>query len=225
MLDTDRPVTRRRMLATILSLLCAPIFAASAATPSPPTGTSLHLVQRFEVAVGTRRPAITEDHQLYVDGNKLAMRSAKSWLLVRQDLQAAWIMNADRQMLSKVPLSRLGATAAAMNSIVPSVPPFRSTGESKTIVGLACRIYRGELKEISVEACLTRELKTLERFQSFLGMRPETPGIPLELIVTIREPQKERVTITQRITRVNPGPIDHAVFAPPAERPLPPARQ
>ncbi len=79
---------------------------------------------------------------------------------------------------------------------MPSPLPFRSTGESKTIAGHACRVYRGELNDITAEACVTREFATLERLQALPGMRPEVPGIPLELIVTVRQPGKDRVTFT-----------------------------
>lgn len=222
---TERPVSHRYVLATMLAVVCAPIIPATAATPPQPAETLLHLVQRTEIAVGGRRPAVTEDHQLYVDGKKLVIRSAKSWLLVRQDLQTAWVMDADRRAISRIPVSQLGAPAALAVKGLAQPPAFRATGETKTIAGLACRIYRGALKEITVEACLTRELVALERFQALLGGPHEVPGVALELIVSLEHPGKERVTFTQRVTRVTIEPLDQALFAPPVAPPQPPQKR
>jgi len=205
----------------LLSLALMAGLHPSAVAASPDRAQALHLTQRFEIAVGDRQPAVAEDRQLYVDGDKLALKALKSWLLIRRDLGTAWVMDERRHSLSSIPVARLSAAGAAMHDAVqkalPNPPPFTPTGESKTIAGLPCRIYHGSLKELTVEACLTRELPALHPFQQLFGPPSQTPGIPLELIITMQQPGNERVSITQRITRVTRGAIDPTIFAPPRQ--------
>lgn len=177
----------------------------------------LHLVQRFELLAGNRS-IYEQDHDLFVQGNMLVMHSGQTWFLVRNDLQTAWLMDENRRALSTIPVSQI-IDKSLTGTHAPPSPPLRPTGESKTIAGYACRVYRGHHNEVSADTCLTRNLPALEQFQTLFGARPETPGIPLELIITMQQPGKDRVTFTQRVTRVTVGPVDPALFAPPTAAP------
>lgn len=205
-----------RLAALVLAILAAPGVARAA---------DLHLVQQFEIRQDAT-PLLTEQRDIYVQGTNLALRNAQRWLLIRPDLQQAWLLTADRQLVSHIPLDELRTTGAdAMTHASPlgPLPPLAPTNEVKSLHGLSCRVHRAATSILSVEACVTRDLAALEQFQFLLGGGPEIPGVPLSFRIVVQAPNQPPYAIRQSLLRVETTRLDSALFAPPAKAPAPTA--
>ena len=67
-------------------------------------GADLHLVQQFEIRQGTTT-LLQEQRELFQQGNAVILRNPTHHFLIRGDLQRAWLLDADRQIVSEVPSS------------------------------------------------------------------------------------------------------------------------
>jgi hypothetical protein len=203
---------RRHALAT----LC--LYLGLAALGTPATAADLHVIQEFRVQ-GPAGPILTQQRDVYVQGTKLALQSPQGWLIIRPDLQTAWLLGLERQILSTMPLTQLQFDAAGPGAAPASPAPLTATGESKTIAGLPCRVYRGSTPSVAVEVCVTRALPTLEQFSTILGGRPEVPGIPLDFTIVVAPAGQPPHRIAQRVVRIETARLDRALFTVPSGPP------
>ncbi|MBI4571682.1 MAG: hypothetical protein HY713_00010 [candidate division NC10 bacterium] len=210
-----RPIAHRKEHRMFRSLCFLVLLADTLAAPLV-AAADLYLVQQFEIRQGAT-VVLTQQRDLYVQGTKLALTNGQSWLVVRPDLQHAWLLDADRHLLSEVSMDQIRSdTAAALAKATPkgSLPPLKPTHERKTIAGLSCRVHRAAIPALSVEVCVTRDLPALEQFQAVLGTPGEITGVPLEFEIRLQPPGQPPHIIAQRVTEVRRAPLDPRLFSP-----------
>ncbi len=182
-----------------------------------------HLIHRFTIARGDTLLA-QERRDVYVQGGSIALQNTERWLLIRPDLQRVWLLDRDRQPIGELALQAFRTSMLGkLNGLTPdqALPPIQPTGESRTVQGLRCQMYRATAQVFTVEACVTRELPGLERVQGLIGPPAEVPGTPIEFAVIVQQPGQPPVTIRQTLVAFDTRPPDPRVFAPPA---MPPAQ-
>ena len=198
---------RRAALAALL-LLGGGLGVAHAA--------DLHLVQQFEIRQGNVQ-LLQEQREIFLRGNSVILRNPTHFFLIRADLQRAWLLDADRQPLSEIPVDQVRAELAGHRFNPGSLPPFQPANETRTLHGLTCQVYRAAATGLSVEACITRQLAALETFRGLLGAKAEVPGVPLEFVIHIAAPDPSTTySIRQTVLKVETTRLDPNLFAPPA---------
>jgi len=191
------------------------------AAPLPVRGamsSDVHLVHRFTIHQEST-PLVVEQRDVYIQGTNIALQNSERWLLIRPDLQRVWLLDHDRQAIADLPLDQFRAdVAGTLTTLIPqgSLPPIQSTTETRRLHGLGCRVYRAASQLMTVEACVTRQLPGLERFQGLLGGPPDIPGVPIDFTVLVQPPTQPPVAIRQTLIAVDTTPLDPALFAPPA---------
>ena len=175
----------------------------------------LHLVQQFEIRQGNQ-PLLQEQREMFLQGSAVILRNPTHHVLIRGDAQRAWLLDGDRQVVSEVPMAEFRRDLAGKD--LGPLPALQGTAETRTVLGLACQVYRTAATRILAEACVTRELPALEKFRELLGTKPEAPGIPLTFRIQIAGPDPSAsTTIQQRLLQVETVRIAPRLFAPPAE--------
>ena len=178
-------------------------------------GADLHLVQQFEIRQGTTT-LLQEQRELFQQGNAVILRNPTHHFLIRGDLQRAWLLDADRQIVSEVPLEQLRREMAGKD--LGPMPALHGSSETRTVLGLECQLYRTATTRLTAEACVTRQLPALEKFRDVLGAKPEAPGIPLTFLIQIAGPDVSTTTsVQQRLLKVETIRLDQRLFAPPSQ--------
>ena len=191
------------------------------AAPLPVRGamsSDVHLVHRFTIHQEST-PLVVEQRDVYIQGTNIALQNSERWLLIRPDLQRVWLLDHDRQAIADLHLDQFRAdVAGTLTTLIPqgSLPPIQSTTETRRLHGLGCRVYRAASQLMTVEACVTRQLPGLERFQGLLGGPPDIPGVPIDFTVLVQPPTQPPVAIRQTLIAVDTTPLDPALFALPA---------
>lgn len=213
----DRFMPLYRHPCVIFVTLCGTLglwLQAQAGAPS-----DLHVVQRFEFSQA-KKLLFKEQRDIYVQGQKLMLRNSKQWLLIRPDLNQAWLLDDNRQVLAEVAISQLRTQLTdTLGQALPKdgLPPIQPTKETRTLQGLTCQLYRASTPILQVEACVTRQLPALERLQGIFGNQPDIPGVPLDFRITIQPPnQPGPYLIRQSLSQVSTSRLDPALFAAPA---------
>jgi len=175
----------------------------------------LHLVQQFEIRQKSL-PLLREQREMFLQGSAVILRNPTHHVLIRADLQRAWLLDGDRQVVSEVPTAELRLNPVRKD--LGPMPDLQSTTETRKILGFACQVYRTAGTRIMAEACVTRHLPALEKFRDLLGAKPEAPGIPLtfRIQITGHDPSAS-TTIEQRLLKVETARLDPRLFAPPGE--------
>ncbi len=187
--------------------------------PAPAPAADLHLVQQAEVRNGSAAPVEKRQRELFLHGNQLALRSAKNWLIIRRDLNTAWLLDQARRPIRQVPLSQIKARSGA--ALIPGVqlPGLTATGDTKTVAGLSCDVYALNVLVLRASVCVTQDLPALEAFNDLLGESPDIPGVPLESDVTLEVLGRTVRQVSLKIQTISTDPIDPAVFAVPQGSP------
>lgn len=192
-------------------LLLIMLFLTAITWPSPgqtqPIG--LHLVDRVTVTITSQASPITEQRDMYMHNNRLAMHSQTGWLIIDVGANLVWMLDQQRNFISSVALDQMPDHSRPRKN----TPPLQATGDTQTIAGLTCQVYATRKDDTSVTACLTR-LPELERFQTVFKPPPGANGIPLFLTITGTTP-KGALTYTQQVLRIERVPIDPEIFAAP----------
>ena len=184
----------------------------------------LHFVQQFEIRQGSL-PLLQEQREMFLQGSAVILRNPTHHFLIRGDVQRAWLLDGDRQVVSEVPMAELRRDLVGKD--LGPMPALQGTAETRTILGLVCQVYRTGATRIMAEACVTRQLPALEKFRELLGAKPEAPGIPLTFLIQIAGPHPSAsYTIQQRLLKLETARLDPRLFVPPAEPATPrkPAR-
>jgi type II secretory pathway component PulK len=204
---------RRAALAALL-LLGGGLGVAHAA--------DLHLVQQLEIRQGNVQ-LLQEQREIYLQGNGAILRNPTHFFLIRADMQRAWLLDADRQPLSEIPVDQVRGELAGNRFNPGPLPPIQPTKETRKLQGLTCHVYRAAASQLTVEACVTRQLAALEQFRDLLGAKAEVPGVPLEFVIQIAAPdQSATYSIRQTLLKVETTRLDPGLFAPPATSAAPP---
>ncbi len=185
-----------------------------------------HLVHRFTIQQGEKVLA-EERRDVYFQAGNIALQNTQRWLLIRPDLQRVWLLDRERQPIAELPLDQFRSSMLGqLNTLAPqqAMPPILPTGESRTVQGLRCAMYRATAQVLTVEACVTRELPGLERIQGALGPPADIPGTPIEYALIVQQPGQPRVTVRQTLVAFETRPPDARVFTPPAMAPPAPDR-
>ncbi len=201
-------------------LLCAAARPARAATSS-----DVHLVHRFTIQQN-QTPLVQEERHVYVHGTSILLQNPERSMLLRPDLQRVWLLDGDRQPIADLPLDQLKLDMAnSLATLTPqgSLPPIQPSDETRSLHGLRCQMYRAATSLLTLEACVTRQLPGLERFQVLLGGPAGIPGVPIDFSVLVQPPTQSPVTIRQLLVTVDTTPLDPRLFVPPAgPTPVPP---
>ncbi len=197
-------------------LLVALIALVTAASPAH--AGDVHLVQQFEIYQDATR-ILREQRDVYLQGQSFALRNPNQWLLVRPDLQRAWLLDTDRRPLAEFTLDQLRAQlAATWAHATPQgpLPPIQPTEDTRTLHGLTCRVHRANARVMVVAACITRQLPALERFSALVGAPADVPGVPLEFQVQVQPPDHQPgFRIRQSLLAVTRERLDAGLLAPP----------
>ncbi len=197
-------------------LLAALVAVATAALPA--RAGDVHLVQQFEIYQDATR-ILQEQRDVYLQGDNFALRNPNQWLLVRPDLQRAWLLDTDRRPLAEFTLDQLRTQMAgtwAHATPQGPLPPIQPTGETRTLHGLTCRVHRANARVMVVAACITRQLAALERFSALVGAPADVPGVPLEFQVQLQPPDNQPgFRIRQSLLSVTRERLDAGLLAPP----------
>jgi hypothetical protein len=203
------PVRSRLVLAALVALATvAPVARAG----------DIHLVQQFEIYQDATR-ILQEQRDVYLQSETFALRNPNQWLLVRPDLQRAWLLDMDRRPLAEFTLDQLRTQmAATWAHATPQglLPPIQPTGETRTLHGLTCRVHRANARVMVVAACITRQFPALERFSALLGAPADIPGVPLEFQVQVQPPDNQPgFRIRQSLLAVTRERLNPGLLAPP----------
>jgi len=175
----------------------------------------LRLIQQFEIRQGSTT-LLQEQREIFLQGSGVILRNPTHHFLIRSDLQRAWLLTAERQLVSEVPIEQLRRDLSAKE--LGPVPGMQTTTEMRNIQGLDCQVYRTAAARITAEACVTRQLPALEKFRDLAGAKPEVPGIPLSFQIQIAGPEAStRYSVQQRLLKIDTSRLDPRLFAPPAE--------
>ncbi len=185
-----------------------------------------HLTHRFTIQRGDTVLA-EEQRDVYVQAGSIALENTERWLLIRPDLQRVWLLDRNRQPITELGLDDFRTSMLGnFNALTPQqpLPAIQATGESRTIQGLRCHMYRATARVLTVEACVTRELPGLERIQGTLGPPADIPGTPIEFALIVQPLGQPSVTIRQTLIAFEARAPDPRVFTPPAMAPPAPER-
>ncbi len=211
--------------------LAAAILASLPLLTTSPAGAAgypeAHLTHRFTIQRGDT-PLAQERRDVYLQAGSIALQNTERWLLIRPDLERVWLLDRERQPIAELPLREFhNSVLGRFNALAPQqpLPPIQPTGESKTVQGLRCQMYRATAQLLTMEACVTRELPGLEQIQGALGPPGDIPGTPIEFALVVQQPGQPSVIIRQTLVAFEARSPDPRVFAPPAMPPAVPSPQ
>ncbi len=182
-------------------------------------GADLHLVKQFTITGPGDRILLQQPRDLYLNGQRLALKAERHWILIHGDRQVAWFMDADRKAAAAASLADVRRALAVPLKPDAIAPRFTPSSATRTVAGLRCRVYRARTPHLEVETCVTRELPDLEGFQALFGQAPDVPGVPLDLTITATGPQGDRMTVRETVEQVSTKALDPSIFAEPAQGP------